>query len=1509
MSSWYKLSDSQTLFVFVHGLFSDSVKCWTSDCGIYWPRLLVEDPRFKNPNIFLADYYTTLDSNDYGIQDCAQEVFQQLNREDSLGNSPPINKNNIIFVTHSAGGIVVRYLLEKHSDSFREKYIGLCLYASPSYGSKLASILSFITRFFNHKLAKELCWAGPLLEDLDIRFSQLLHSNKISLVGMEAYENKAPFGIPFLKNRIVEKISASRYFGNRTIIPGSDHSSIVKPVSMECRSHQALLDFVVKNHLLESKSQLQHRFSSNLDGLQLDSFSIPNFPITLVDRKIDDEVNLIRKTRFFVEFDQVGSILIFAKKLIEGELSGGSNEARSRALAWCARLLSNTREIEKAEECLKLAMTLKTCLEVDIAKAFIASKKGNKNVALNILAEIDLPESRTAALMVVLTHDGSQGAIDWILSSGFDAKDLDSDGKFVLLKNQLELAQWEEARKTLDSLHDDDLRESPVLHHMMAMTYLLSTVPTELRSTVFKDIPLNARNFPLAADSTSIEVRRVAQSHFMNAAEIARQLNLPRSAETLDEFALWLELIDPDESEKGRQKLEAKFRNPKTPLRLVHLGLQFGIEIDLPAVERKIERQIALHGELTHDAAIARFSIAFSKESPEDIANYIDKHFDDLSKFINKKAMRFLQIEMLVQAGLPIRARECLDILAEEGVSEAEENRLQRIIAEAEGMDPIEGRIEQFKQTDSLRDLGVLVAELETREEWDNLCIYGEILFQRTNSLQDAERFANALSNTQKSEQLVEFIKANNDHMMHSKNLRMLYCWALFDEGALLEARTELDKLSDDQDNQNFRGLQINLGIALGDWNSLLVNVANEYFEKDKKNAQELIDAARLALHLGSPYARELVFLAVKKGGDDAGILAAAYFLAVNAGWEGDTEDQWLQKAAMLSGDDGPIQSIDLGDVLNRNPDWDRRISETWGLLNRGEIPIFLAAQSLNKSMIELILFPAFANLSESDPRRRGVILAFSGNRLLKPLDVGGSVGLDITALFTLSYLNLLDKALDVFETVHLPHSTLMWLFEEKRKVAFHQPSRIRNAYQIRSLLATENLKKIIASTVPDSDLYNQVGEELSILIAEAENRKGDDDTQRIVVRPSPVHRVGSLMEEEADLTAYADVICSCQSIVDKLRQKGQITAEEKKKARAYLQLHEKPWPNQPEIVDGAILYLDDLAVTYFLHLGILEKLRIAGFEPFISPWKVSETNELISYESFTSKVNDTIEHIRSVINSRIESGKIKISKRLNMYNEGELSMLEHPTASIIALAGDCNAIISDDRFLNQHVNIEDGSKQTQIFSTLDLIDVLDFNSLITPEEQLEYRTALRRAGYSLVPVSSSELTLHLNACPVEDGKVIETAELKAIRESILFVRMNSWLQLPKEAPWLDNLFQVFNQVLKDLWRADIDFPSVQVRSNWLLDQIDFFGWVHSFERGNRDNIVKTGGSIYILKLLIPPIEAPKNVKEEYWIWVEDKVLAPIKEQNPDLYSWIIDWAKGAIAKMTDMDLTQGDER
>ena len=1295
--------------------------------------------------------------------------------------------------------------------------------------------------------------------------------------------------------------------------------SCLENLILLCRHHHKVVDGQHETYPADKlkewkqthESEIERRPSEGSGNSLPDTFSHLYFPTALVNQKIEDDVDILRKSGFYGEFDRVRSSLTLARKLVRGDLSGGTDAVRARGLAWCARLLSATEKLGKAEEYLRTAKSLGTGSEIDIADAVLTAWKGDRRAALSALATISSPHARSAAFMIVASLEGAEGSVNWLETSRLSAMDLDSNGKLSLLLQQLKLSRWEAAREVLGALTDQDLDETPALHHLMAVTHLLSTVPVEFRNDVRSQLPFEAAGFPLASNVAAIGDRQAAFRHFTTAAEVARNLNCPEEARVNDEFALWLELRDhdPETSESGRQRLRTKLCDPKSALHLVPLGIQFEVGLDLEVIEQEVERHIAIHGGITRETAIARLALAFTQRTPEDAADYVARYFDGLSEHLDKKSIRSVQIEMLSQAGRPERATECLNLLLQEGLSEAEESRLRRVIAEAEGADPVETRKAQFEQTDSLRDLVPLVDALESRQEWSDLCEYGELLFERTHSLHDADRLASALGNAQRTDRLVHFLQANSDLLKLSENLQMTYCWALYQEGALLEARCELAKLSGDREDPNYRALQVSLGIALGDWNSLSTFIANEYGKRDKRSAQDLIDAAKLALGLGSLHAKELLFAAAAKGSDDANVLASAHLLAVNAGWEEEEGvSQWLHRAVELSDNDGPIQRMTLKDILDRRPEWDRQASETWQRLSRGEVPIFLAAQFLNTSLIDLMLSPALANLSLSkrDPRRRDAIAAYSGERQQVAFDTSGAVGIEATALLTLSFLNLLDKALDAFETVYVPHSTLIWLFEEKRRAAFHQPSRIREARQVLDLLVADDLEKFVPSTVADSDLSAQVGDELATFIAEAEKVRDNDQVQRIVVQPSPVHRVSSLMEEEADLTGHAAVLSSCLAVVDALRQKGQITVEEARKARAYLQLREKPWPNQPEITDGAILYLDDLAITYFLDLGILKKLRSAGFRPIVSPGKVSEANELITYESMSGEVDEAIERIRSAVSSRIESGRIKLGKRHSVGELEEQEIFGHPTASVIGLAGDCDSIISDDRFLNKDATVKGGGGEAPIFSTLDLLDELVSAGSMTPEDRSEYRTRLRRAGYFFVPVSEDELITHLANSTVEEGKVVETAELKAIRENILRVRMSDWLQLPKEAPWLTTILIVFIRVLKSLWRADADPSKVMARSNWIMDQVDIRGWVHSLEAEHGDHIVRTGRGEHILMLLRPPFDAPQDVEDEYWSWVEDRILTPIKEQDPDLYTWIVEQERSRIAEMADMELTEG---
>ena len=263
---WYAYNDSDTVIVFVHGIFSNSRSCWLhTEPGppVFWPDLIRIDPRFEAPSIYLSGYYTAIDAGDFPIDQCAREVLEALQRPDVSGAAPALEKRNLVFVCHSTGGIVVRYLLCRYLSAFRDKAVGVALIASPSRGSVWANVASIAATYYNQSLGRQLEWRGEAIEEIHSRFKDLVVARDLDvalLFGMEACETQMVFrkSVPatirwLLPNRlkVVTTESAGQYFGQVKYLAGTDHFSSVKPDSLTHPSHEFLETFVRRFRALQ----------------------------------------------------------------------------------------------------------------------------------------------------------------------------------------------------------------------------------------------------------------------------------------------------------------------------------------------------------------------------------------------------------------------------------------------------------------------------------------------------------------------------------------------------------------------------------------------------------------------------------------------------------------------------------------------------------------------------------------------------------------------------------------------------------------------------------------------------------------------------------------------------------------------------------------------------------------------------------------------------------------------------------------------------------------------------------------------------------------------------------------------------------------------------------------------------------------------------------------------------------------------------------------------------------
>ncbi len=248
---WLKVVNQNPVLVFVHGVLSDSHGCWYHEPsdqrpGVYWPDLVQKDPRFAHYSIYLGGYSTGVKSGAYEVSDCAQELFEALDRPGE-GQSPSVlNRRTIIFVCHSMGGIVTRYMLTARPWAFMAKRVGLALIASPSYGSAWADRLDLLLKYFRNEQGKKLKWGNWSLKDLDDRFQLMLEAKAIpELIGREACENHFVVRASWLPaaEPLVPGDSAGRYFGRVRMLRDTDHFTCVKPDGRDHPAYQFLSDF------------------------------------------------------------------------------------------------------------------------------------------------------------------------------------------------------------------------------------------------------------------------------------------------------------------------------------------------------------------------------------------------------------------------------------------------------------------------------------------------------------------------------------------------------------------------------------------------------------------------------------------------------------------------------------------------------------------------------------------------------------------------------------------------------------------------------------------------------------------------------------------------------------------------------------------------------------------------------------------------------------------------------------------------------------------------------------------------------------------------------------------------------------------------------------------------------------------------------------------------------------------------------------------------------------------
>jgi hypothetical protein len=383
------------------------------------------------------------------------------------------------------------------------------------------------------------------------------------------------------------------------------------------------------------------------------------------------------------------------------------------------------------------------------------------------------------------------------------------------------------------------------------------------------------------------------------------------------------------------------------------------------------------------------------------------------------------------------------------------------------------------------------------------------------------------------------------------------------------------------------------------------------------------------------------------------------------------------------------------------------------------------------------------------------------------------------------------------------------------------------------------------------------------------------------------LYRVGNSLEELADVSNYDGYLCSCAAVVDALKRKGAITMQEEQKARNYLKLHEHRWPNEPALDEKTELYLDELSVVYLQATGLLAKLKSAGISAHLAHSEDRERSALLAAERLGVQQLQYIESVRRVLADGLVSGSVKTGRA--KFDQENDFLRQHPTYSVLELVPFVDGLVVDDRYINQHLTMSHESATKPVLTSLDVLNLMHAAGTFSKPDLFAHRIVLRQLGYQLISTTEDELYFHVLNAEVEGGELVESAELRVIRESLARTRMVGLPHLPGEARFLDLTVRSHVKAMKRLWVEQGVGDQTRARANYLLDQMDIRKWAVAAAPGNERAFALDAFAFYALQLVTLPIGLNKESKSAYFEWITTEFLEFVSQYQPDVFEWLLD--------------------
>lgn len=1233
-----------------------------------------------------------------------------------------------------------------------------------------------------------------------------------------------------------------------------------------------------------------------------DSESAVRLPRPFADRELQAEYSKTLRRRGFSYTDIATELATLAGRAIDGDLAHASPVLRAEVCERAARAIAVPETRAAAERLRSEAATLDPARDLFVLDAYLKEAAGEADAALRDLRTRHDIDARSAVFFMLARERGTSTALEWARAENFKAADFTPPSALNLVIKTIENGEFDEALTFVQEIPNSYFDEIAALYLLRAQLVLASLLPRDRRAVLFQGLPISPRILQFASGPNTDNFIKAALVDVQTLVDKVQELGIDHLVDFLSEFALWLRLEIPDQRDAARAQLAVELADPKTILQRVRLALAYGVPFDKDALQRSLARRKELGG-WSSDERFAAFLLAVHDGDANTINAFFAAHREDLfaQSDLALGYLAALEVEALARSGRLDDARQTLDRHRGKHLTDEQAKDAEDAIVAIANDDEVEWHRQRYEQSKSLQELQLLVGDLHARRDTKMLAEYTPKLVRETRTRKDFDVAIKSLYAERRDAELIELCNELPDQAGLDPEYEAIKAWSLYRVGRVVEARAVARKLFSSRGEAGDRELVINTAVETGDWGYLQGVATREIDRLNSLSPKDCIRMARLCLEIASPYVNHFRDVAIEKAPDDPHVLLAAYVLATERGEE-DQEPrahEWFQKAVELSGADGPVQSMSFRGVIEHASGWRERTDRFEKALREAEMPVFMIARAVNRRLLDLTLGQSHRNLNVEDQRLSYPVFAFSGSRALGEVAQASTVAFDISALITLEYLGLLDPALAFFKQVIISPCTLGFLFAERQFIRIQQPSQVAKARRIQSLIASGRLKTVPRSVGHATAASKEMGGDLFTLLETAAAQGG------LVVRTAPVSKLGSYLEETVDMDAYKPVLTDTHRVMSFLSSK--IESARKNVAEPYLRRVDQGWSQAQPIESTSTLYLDDLTVTYLDHVGILETLTSAVAGVYVHEDVPEQAQVTLRHAEDTDGLLTAIDEIRRKVSAGVESGRITfsarhVSERDQTDNEQEYPTDAAPTRDLLSKLAEIDVIVADDRCLNKLPKWSDGEGRTvPCATTLDVLASLRKSGQLHDDGYWLAHHRLRAGGFYAVPLEADELLHWLAVESIKDGLLVETPELRAIRESIAMPQIHGTF-LPPEERWLAGIRLEIYKAVRQTWSEANNAKIAATRADWLVSILpDPLAWCPDPENQTLWSAARQQAGMQLAMFLVFT-DGTKGRRREYFSWVEKRMVGPIQKDRPEIWDATIEFLKSYIGQLWRMD-------